>query len=491
MMGRPGTPAPPADAAAPALEHLPLWRIAVAVCVLGALLIPAAPRFFVYVDADILLSALVSLMRWTPYYWGQDRFGMLLPLLAVPVRDAVANLLFQMSLSTFAALFSVVLGARLIFGRREAIFAGLVALLALVLTLPPEVFFHFASLHPYGPSLALGFGGLLLLERPRAWSVLLGGVLILLAEWVNTAAALVLGPVACLRVVALVLGRVLRREPFPRWWRTAALLGPPLVVLGIRHPFVARPHVGRLAPAAWPEAWSTLGANGLAAVGGPWVGVVVASLVAGLVILAVGRFRTRPLAATALALGAVASALFAFAVTGMMEWVALNQFRFRYLVAPIALVHLAAVALPWLALGHRARQLRVAAPAVAAAILVAVVARYGVPSRRSVDTVLAPAVPYADALLAAGATHFAGSYWIVWPTVFELERRDTGHVVYPVAHRGEVFKERWENLPRDTARIARVQGDPDADWWLRQFGWEDARVTGRQGMLEVLVLPAR
>src|SRR5262245_15413960 len=44
---------------------------------------------------DSLMPVLVSLQRWTPYFWEQDRYGMLIPLLARPVTNPFANLLFQ------------------------------------------------------------------------------------------------------------------------------------------------------------------------------------------------------------------------------------------------------------------------------------------------------------------------------------------------------------------------------------------------------------
>ena len=41
------------------------------------------------------MPVLVSLQRWTPFYWDQERYGMLIPALALPVRDPLLNLLLQ------------------------------------------------------------------------------------------------------------------------------------------------------------------------------------------------------------------------------------------------------------------------------------------------------------------------------------------------------------------------------------------------------------
>jgi len=42
--------------------------------------------------SDSVVPVLVSLQRWTPFFWQQDRFGMLIPLLAMPVHDPLMNL---------------------------------------------------------------------------------------------------------------------------------------------------------------------------------------------------------------------------------------------------------------------------------------------------------------------------------------------------------------------------------------------------------------
>lgn len=46
-------------------------------------------------NGDSVLPVLMSLHRWAPFIWEQNRFGMLLPLLAMPIRHPLANLLFQ------------------------------------------------------------------------------------------------------------------------------------------------------------------------------------------------------------------------------------------------------------------------------------------------------------------------------------------------------------------------------------------------------------
>jgi len=72
-----------------------------------------------YQHADSLLPVLVSIQRWTPFFWGQDRFGMLVPLLAMPLRDPIANLLTQGWMMMSAALLAPFVVARFITGRTD------------------------------------------------------------------------------------------------------------------------------------------------------------------------------------------------------------------------------------------------------------------------------------------------------------------------------------------------------------------------------------
>src|SRR6266436_1471731 len=45
--------------------------------------------------SDTLIPILVSLQKWTPFFWEQDRVGMLVPLLTLPLRNPFLNLLAQ------------------------------------------------------------------------------------------------------------------------------------------------------------------------------------------------------------------------------------------------------------------------------------------------------------------------------------------------------------------------------------------------------------
>src|SRR5205814_1965541 len=84
-----------------------------------------------------------------PFYWGQDRFGMLLPLLAMPVRQPVLNMVVQGFLSTVAVLLAPFLVAR--FLSRDHWFAiGALTNVALLLVASREVQFDWFCNQPYG-----------------------------------------------------------------------------------------------------------------------------------------------------------------------------------------------------------------------------------------------------------------------------------------------------------------------------------------------------
>ena len=68
-------------------------------------------------NSDSIVPVLVSLFRWTPFYWEQDRLGMLVPLLAIPFRNPLANLLAQSAFNVFCGLAAFFLCARYVVRR--------------------------------------------------------------------------------------------------------------------------------------------------------------------------------------------------------------------------------------------------------------------------------------------------------------------------------------------------------------------------------------
>ncbi|HSN93235.1 MAG TPA: hypothetical protein VLS93_18540, partial [Anaeromyxobacteraceae bacterium] len=322
---------------------------------LAALLVDLG-RFHRLEHGDSIVPVLVALQRWTPFYWDQERYGMLVPLLSLPVRDPLGNLLVQRGLLVLAGLASVVLLARHVLSRRDWPLAGALAAASLFLAAPEAWRFEFLGDQPYGLSAALALAGLALAEpgpggvRP-ARRLAAGAVLVLAAHWVNAAAGLALVPLALARAA------VDRREGEPaaevrgRLTVDLALLGGGLAVgqalvrlypvLSGQRSYLA---LGFLPPGRWPSAWDALLGNAWRDAGA-WPWFLAAAAAAGVALLALPPVRSllRPEVERALLL--LAAALAYALLAGTLEWVADNAFHWRYLAPSAVLVHVAAVGL--------------------------------------------------------------------------------------------------------------------------------------------------
>ena len=67
--------------------------------------------------ADSFIPVFAGLYRWTPFFWEQNRFGQLIPLLSLPIDSPFANLLFQVGLRLFAVAAAFFLLARTVVPR--------------------------------------------------------------------------------------------------------------------------------------------------------------------------------------------------------------------------------------------------------------------------------------------------------------------------------------------------------------------------------------
>jgi len=151
-------------------------------------------------NADSLIPVFVSLEHWTPFFWGQDRFGMLLALIARPIRDGLWNLLVQNMLSAGLLL----LGIAAALGRPVGV-AVMVATttIGLLLVWPTSSvqLLLLTTNQSYAPALGLaGLAGAMV--RPGEWRLYAGAVALLcLSAWLNAGVALL---VSCASVAALV-----------------------------------------------------------------------------------------------------------------------------------------------------------------------------------------------------------------------------------------------------------------------------------------------
>jgi hypothetical protein len=433
---------------------LPLY---LALCAAAAVWIDFS-RIHLGQTSDSLIPILVSLQHWTPFYWEQSRFGMLVPLLALPFDDPLANLLVQDGLMIFSGLAAVGLLARF-FVRSRAWFAaacGSCACTIVFLAEPLRCDYFLAQ--PYGISFSLGLGALLVVERGNTWtrwSIALG--MILLASWVNLA----VGPA----LLALVVIRWLGRRP--AWRRAPVRLIVLLVALERAAPF-RNHHVTRLAPVdQWMPAAEALVSNLLHQAGpGYRLALLLLAGAAGVAMLA-GAGRRRRIAVRVFG-SMFAGTILLLGLAAISRWSALNGHTPRY--AYMALVALQTGFIAAIAMAISARQCpRLGVRALAALCLLAATGwTYGTPSLATVRACLHERCGVAtDDILHAGCTHIAGDYWRVWPAVFHanwtLHQRGSTQQVWGVTYRSLPTRSHWAAADLATAGVAVLGGHEHAE----------------------------
>jgi hypothetical protein len=466
----------------------PLWPYLV-LCGLVALWISGGD-YHAGNTSDSIVPVLSSLYRWTPFYWECNRIGMLVPLLAMPFKNPMTNLLVQGWLVLFAGFATFFLTARWVLRQPSWPLVGAMAAGLFVLLTPASFRFvtTFGQPH-YCVALALGVAAMLLTE-PRAdgstaWHRLPAALVsVLLAVWVNSAVPVMLAPVVVLRALLRLRAKAPQGTKLRvrLWsWLTGALDREAVLSLGLllaaagggqlfrmmvltnQDPF----ETGLTSMETWPDAWAMLAYNTwLVTVVPCWPGflAVAATGALSLLVPAVRRGLGSPLrAAVVLVVGGLAYGM----AIGTLEWVARNEFCFKYWIPIIFFsgTALSAVTLAPLAALMRSRLNKAVCLACIPALLLAVAATSGgLPSRprvrRALDR-LPHGVPLrqrtAD-VLAARATHIVGDYGQVWISVFHanltLFERGDGRVVWGVTGRCYPTWDLWGRMPPEDLRLA-------------------------------------
>jgi hypothetical protein len=397
--------------------------------------------------ADSLIPVLVSTQRWTPFFWGQDRFGMLVPLLAMPVQHPLANLLLQGWLNAAAALLAPFIVARYFVGpRSEWLVVGALTNALLLAATPPVIQFDWLITQPYALAIALGFGGLILAadarQRPTVIAAL---VLLILAHWVNQGIA-----------VLLAVGLLWRRD---RVLRSAALVAVAFASGVALSTFLAPAHTTTaLTPVGdWVDGWRQLVVNASTTIAHPAIALGTSAAMAVAVIIVARRPAGR--AALLAAAFVVAIGVVHALVVGTSAWVKMNLYYPRYMFPTLMMFGVAAAIVVASACAARATALTLIASALVAAMVGVV---YGVPSigrvSRRLDAQLGRMTPD---VIATGAGAIAGDYWTVWPAVFHanlaMARAHSNRHVYALTYRSDATDALWY---RPNASIL-VAGLPD------------------------------
>ncbi|MBC8164561.1 MAG: hypothetical protein H7Y20_01670, partial [Bryobacteraceae bacterium] len=180
-------------------EATPRWQMLafVACCIYSAAAI-ATSWINTAHNSDTVLQSFISIHKWTPYYWEENRFGMLVPALAAPIRAWGWNLLVQMFLIAGSGLGCLYLTARLTGSTRLQAQSGTPLIFAVVLLIfRPGAALVLLLSSTYLPPLFL------MLAALRVWTdqgtarlpLRVAGFvfLLLLSLWINTANVIVVG----------------------------------------------------------------------------------------------------------------------------------------------------------------------------------------------------------------------------------------------------------------------------------------------------------
>jgi hypothetical protein len=443
-------------------------------------------------DADSLLMSLISIEQWTPYYWGDNRFGALLPLVVSVVRSYVPNLLVQTQLSICAALLTAVLFQCFFLDRERGFTARNLSSACLTVGLATVVFrphdrvvqvFMLPS-HPYFLSLSLALTGLIALLRFGGRPTLrycIAVIALLLSFWVNWTN----GPV--IAGLALLLPSDAKNVTAHLRARAPALLLI-CVTLAAMYSFSLRyPRLMITGIAPFSEVPNTLSLMLKNVTGDMLYPMRLAILISAALLAAAVRWPNASLRrmfwpGEAHVITAIAVS-FAIAVAST-EWVMKNAYEWRYWTVPVVLIFLVLasfVADSIYLLLQGATASSVAAAAIAVLLFAAAIIRiFGLPSvERALASIDAVSGVHYAKIERLGCTHMIGDYWIAWSSVFYNRSHDIQPPLWAVSLRSETTEHLWSRIPPAERRYCGVCGDRMNNYYEIVFKLAPLRHTGQ------------
>jgi hypothetical protein len=437
-------------------------------------------------NGDSAVQILASLDRWTPFFWEQNRFGMLVPLLALPFENPFHNLLVQVWLRSVAMILSFFLLARVVLPRLYWPAVGGAAL-GLFLAAKSVAHQNYLQTQPYFQAMALALGGVLLFDRGGRARIP-GVLLIALAFWISPGTLFWLFPLLWLR-------RVLGLEPgwpdrrfWPSWEDLRARRGLSLFLLigacfaasliaSAAYAFFAYggTDLGAGRVADWSMAWRGLAEKAVHYLSASWVVLLGLALAVAAALTIAGRRRgALAISAGLCLLGAAAGEL---AILGTSGWIHRENCDIRFLTSGlIALIVAGPALILSLLLEKRPVSWHRAANFLAlAALLPILFLRFGPPSvsraRAALDEGLGR---HSAEILASGSTHVLGNFWRVWPTVLHanlsLFERGERRRVWGISHRSAPTRDLWQPADWKQARFAVLGADSEIERYREWYG---------------------
>ena len=400
-----------------------LWLVA---AVLPVVIV--AMRFDIGQNADGLVQTLMSLNHLTVFFWEQNRFANLVPLLTRGIADPTMNAQAQLAIRIVAGVAAPLLFTAPLVRDGDILRVGRIALLAadLALAFGPQRYLWewFIEASPYGTSFALGGCALLAfdatrrLDGVRATALRCGGLLLTVAAYmVNMSLVLFTAPLFGLLAIT-------------RGSRLAIEFGLASAVGGI---------VTVIAANSVPVPHTTLrfGESFIGLTYYLWVftqkpGYFLGAMFALFALsLGIGKALKRSSGDGLLGYGLMLLATFAFAFVAISlnSWVIANDLHPRYMVplfilaASLGAISLVTVADATVTARNRSR--------IGLGLCLAMSFMAGQRSLSTVpqdggivtSTIRTTATAAADELIRLRLDGVAGSYWLVWPTIFLAEQK--------------------------------------------------------------------
>ena len=383
-------------------------------------------------NADSILPALISTQNVTWYFWGQNRFGNLLPALTSWIWDVDLNLKAQILLRAFCAALGPVFFI-LVLRPKAQLITVYCATIAAMIFLERDLLAHWywTDAQPYGTSLAILVPSLLVASHSWRFNTRSTGIAIMVlflltvALWVNLSAVLFALP--------LFLGLAII-ERSGHFFVLAVLLA---LAYGLDTAHAA--HVGgNFAYATFRPSWTATlkAASNLA---DEIRGLPTLLLAVG-AILASWTLRGRDIIRTASLMLAVSAVV--FLVIANLQWVQENLSLSRYFLIPVTAIVATCATLTVEAAEKLMAQAqtwnRVVLPSVSFALLILAAAPFVLPLNLRCRFISGPPelAAVVDLVDKTNPSFVDGDYWLVWPAVF-LANRDARGPVYGLAYRAE------------------------------------------------------
>lgn len=447
-------------------------------------------------NGDSMVAVLVGLVRWTPFFWQQNRYGMLWPFLLQWISHPLWNLLAHQACCIFFGLLAHLFLTGWIRLRGAWLTSGLTSCGLLFFLAPAHYRFDLLSSSQFVTTpIALGFLALMLVHlgshHPRRFYLnLVALVLLCVACWVNVALPLLLTPLVVMQksfwqrscffndartqffllMIAGVLGWSLmlgvydlaytsQGLDFDKWgysYRMHLLHLYQELSVNQKGPFLLYAWLACIMVGVSGTKNAAF-SRGIAQIYLPILSIIVTSLVYSFF---------------------VSTRLFA-------QW---NQYAFRYMLPSALMIQIALVALVVLPWNKHADSYKSIFLASVFAFL-GVVYAYGLPSLQGVrDDLDNKFGYYTQDLLDADSTHFVGSYQTVWPTVFHVNwkryEQKSPKRLWGLSNRCLPTRDLWYDRPRSAWRLAAAKGDREKKMWLEAMNFND--VVWQEGPATIL-----